>query len=84
MGLVNRVVEPGTALDAAVELAESIAAFPQLCLRSDRRSAIDQWNLGDGAMGHEFELGTETLSSREVADGLARFAGGAGRGGRME
>jgi len=84
MGLVNRVVESGKALDAAVELGESIAAFPQLCLRSDRRSAIDQWSLGDGAMRHEIELGTETLSSREVVDGLARFAGGAGRGGRVE
>jgi len=28
MGLVNRVVESGKALDAAVELGESIAAFP--------------------------------------------------------
>src|SRR2546423_11846153 len=31
MGLVNRVVPDGTALDAAMELAEQIAAFPWTC-----------------------------------------------------
>jgi enoyl-CoA hydratase len=84
MGLVNRLVEPGTALDEATALAESIAAFPQLCLRSDRRSAIEQWGLGERALANEFALGTETLASREVVDGLARFAGGAGRGGTFD
>ena len=84
MGLVTRVVEPGTALDAAVELAASIAGFPQACLRNDRRSAIEQWELGQASMANEFGLGTESLASRELADGLARFAGGAGRGGRVE
>jgi enoyl-CoA hydratase len=84
MGLVNRVVEPGSALDAAVALAESIAAFPQDCLRNDRRSALDQWELGSAAMANEFALGTESLASRQLAEGVARFTGGAGRGGRVE
>src|SRR5215213_4696232 len=38
MGLANRVVPVGESLTAAHDLAEQIAAFPQLCLRADRDS----------------------------------------------
>src|SRR5437870_12327716 len=37
IGLVNRVVAPGEALDAATLLAHELAALPQAALRSDRR-----------------------------------------------
>jgi enoyl-CoA hydratase len=83
MGLANRIVEPGTALAAARELAVSIAAHPQLCLRNDRRSAYEQWGLDeDAAMGNETVCGRETLASGESRAGATRFAGGAGRHGR--
>jgi enoyl-CoA hydratase len=82
MGLVNRVVPPGTALEAAVAWAHELAALPQVCMRNDRRSAIDQWNLPvDAALGHETRLGLASLASGEALEGAARFAGGAGRGG---
>lgn len=42
MGLVNRLVPRGQALDAALRLAHELAAFPQRCLRSDRLSAYEQ------------------------------------------
>lgn len=84
MGLVNRLVEPGTALEAARELAAQIAAFPQTCLRNDRRSALEQWDLGEGAMARETELGLETIRSGETVEGAARFRSGAGRGGSFE
>lgn len=42
MGLVNRVVPPGTARSAAVELATQLAAYPQACLRNDRASVYHQ------------------------------------------
>src|SRR3954468_6819344 len=45
MGPVNRGVQKGGARAAAEELAQEIAAFPQLCARSDRRSAIEQIDL---------------------------------------
>src|SRR5271170_4403776 len=45
MGLVNRVAEPGQALATALDLAEEIAAFPQTCMRNDRLSALEQWDL---------------------------------------
>jgi enoyl-CoA hydratase len=45
MGLVNRLVPRGQALDAAIRLAHELAGFPQHCLRSDRLSAYEQWSL---------------------------------------
>lgn len=82
MGLVNRVVPPGTALAAAVAWAQELAALPQVCMRNDRRSAIDQWSLPvDGALAHETRLGLNSLASGEALEGAARFTGGAGRGG---
>ncbi len=83
MGLVNRSVEPGTALTAAIELAQEIAALPQGCLRNDRRSSYDQWSLSmDEAIANETELGLATISSGETLQGAARFAAGAGRHGQ--
>jgi enoyl-CoA hydratase len=41
MGLVNRLVEPGEALSAAIELAREIESFPQLCMQNNRRSVIN-------------------------------------------
>jgi hypothetical protein len=39
-------VPAGTAREAALELARELTALPQLCLRSDRRSTLEQWSLG--------------------------------------
>ena len=82
IGLVNRVVEPGQALAAALTLAEEIANLPQTCLRSDRLSAIEQWELGwEAATLNEFRHGIRTVESGESEAGAARFAAGAGRHG---
>ncbi len=82
MGLVNRVVAPGQAAAAAVALAHQLAALPQVCLRSDRMSALEQWGLTeeDAAVG-EARHGREVIESGETLAGAARFARGAGRGG---
>lgn len=82
MGLANRLVAPGTALDAAVELATQMAAFPQLCMRGDRLSSYEQWPLGiDVALQVEYEHGIATIGSGETLEGAARFAAGEGRHG---
>lgn len=82
MGLANRVVDPGTALDAAVELATQVAGLPQICMRSDRRSVIDQWSLDMGqALANETVLGMATIRSGETAEGATRFSQGEGRHG---
>jgi enoyl-CoA hydratase len=82
MGLANRLCAPGQALGTAVALAEQIAGFPQVCMRTDRRSSYDQWDLPFvQAMARETELGLEPIRSGETLAGAARFAGGEGRGG---
>lgn len=84
MGLVNRSVEPGAALEAAIALGTDIAAFPQRCLRSDRLSALDQWSLGEpAALLAEYRHGIATITSGETQQGAARFAAGEGRHGRF-
>jgi enoyl-CoA hydratase len=84
IGLVNRVVAPGQALAAAIGLAGELAALPQRCMRNDRLSALEQWDLSeDDAMRNEVVRGRETIASGETLAGAARFAAGAGRhGGR--
>jgi enoyl-CoA hydratase len=82
MGLVNRLTAPGGALAAAVALAAELAALPQQCLRSDRRSVLEQWGLPEAvALVGEAQLGRSTIASGETLRGAARFAAGAGRHG---
>ncbi|MEQ8405141.1 MAG: crotonase/enoyl-CoA hydratase family protein [Oceanicaulis sp.] len=82
IGLANRVAKPGQALHDAVALAEQIAAFPQVCLRNDRRSVYDAASLRfDDAMVNETRLGLQTLESGETVAGATRFNDGEGRGG---
>jgi len=83
-GLVNRLVDPGTARTAAVALAQELAAFPQNCLRLDRHSAYQQWSLDiPDALAQEFDGGMEVLASGESISGASRFASGAGRHGQF-
>jgi len=83
MGLVNRVVANGTAKKAATELAHQIAVFPQICLRGDRLSAIEQFDLPfEKAMDNELKHGLASMA-KEAGEGAARFAKGAGRHGEF-
>lgn len=82
MGLANRLVEPGKALESALELAHSLATFPQGCLRADRLSAYEQWSLSlDQARRNELRGGLAVLASGESTAGASRFSAGAGRHG---
>jgi len=84
MGLVNRVVPQGKSRETAIELAHQLAAFPQTCLRGDRMSAIEQFDLPfEQALANEFRRGLVSLQN-ESRSGAARFAKGAGRHGRFE
>ncbi len=85
MGLANRVVPRGEGLACALKIAWDIARFPQQCLRNDRQSAIEQWDLVfDDAMVNEARLGRATLESGETVEGATRFASGHGRGGDFD
>jgi len=82
MGLANRTVPKGQALEAAKELARQIAAFPQRCMRGDRMSSYEQWSLPiDEALVNEYRHGIEVINSGETREGATRFAQGAGRHG---
>lgn len=83
MGLTNRSCAPGAALDTAVALASELAALPQGCMRSDRQSVYEQWDLPlVAALERETALGLEVINSGETQAGAARFAAGAGRHGQ--
>ncbi len=85
IGLANRIAPYGQALSVAVALAKEIAAFPQTCLRNDRLSAIEQWDLDESAaIDNEIARGMATLRSGETVAGAQRFSGGAGRHGKFE
>lgn len=83
MGLANRIVPNGTALTHALQLARSLSAFPQVCLRSDRLCAYEQFDAptwGE-ALANETRRALDVLASGETLAGAARFASGAGRHG---
>lgn len=85
MGLVNRVVDSGTAVAVAIELAQEIARFPPRCMRSDRLSSYRQWDLPlDAALREETRTGLEVIRTGETRDGATRFAAGAGRHGAFD
>jgi len=77
MGLVNRLVPNGSALNSAIKLAAQISKFPQSCMRNDRLSAIEQWSMSmEAALINETKRGIETLNSGETMAGAKRFVKG--------
>jgi enoyl-CoA hydratase len=80
MGLVTDVVATGTHVDRALALAETLAAFPQATMRSDREALLGGLGLDlDAGLALEARLGRDSL--RTGLAGAARFARGEGRGG---
>ena len=79
-GLVNEVVAPGKSLKRAVELAQVLAKFPQLCMRNDRQAVHAGLGeeLPEGLL-IEARLGTETMKSGEPLTGAQEFKRGRGR-----
>ncbi len=81
MGLVNRVVPRGTSRQAAEALAAELAALPQTCLRQDRLSAYEQWDLSlPDALAGEFARGRLSIET-DALTGARRFTEGGGRHG---
>lgn len=82
IGLANRIVPSGSALEASISLATELSKFPQTCMRNDRLSMLQQWGMShDEALRNETRIGFETMNSGETFDGASRFADGAGRHG---
>ncbi len=80
MGLANTVVPAGKAREEAEKLAAKIAAWPQVCMRSDREAVYAGFDLPfDQAMKQEFEKGMDVVQSGETVEGATRFSQGIGR-----
>jgi enoyl-CoA hydratase len=76
IGLIDRLVDDGAALAAAVALAEQLASFPWRCVVNDRRAVYDGLGLGLAeALANEDRLGRDTIFAPGFADGVARFTG---------
>jgi enoyl-CoA hydratase len=76
MGLVNRLVAEGTALEAALALAQEIARFPQGSLRADRLSCYEQWSLPyQEALLNETRHSLPVLRAEGAETALRRFIG---------
>jgi enoyl-CoA hydratase len=82
IGLASRLVEPGNALASAIELAHTLAGFPQQGLRADRMSAYQQWSMPwEDARRNELKHGLQVLASGESREGAQRFTDGVGKHG---
>ena len=69
MGLANRLVPKGKALETATELAKSLLAFPQDCMNGDRRSAYYAAHGAtsfEDAMRNEFQDGSKVITNEAV------------------
>jgi enoyl-CoA hydratase len=73
-GLVNRLVEPGQALDAAIALAEQICANAPIAVRESRRVVLEAthapddvgWKMSAEGMG-------KAMQSEDFSEGLTAF-----------
>jgi enoyl-CoA hydratase len=82
MGLCNRVVPKGQALDAALALAQQLCGFPQKTMLADRQSAYAQWDLPlPQALHQEWQRGKQCIE--DGLQGALRFAAGSGRHGKF-
>jgi enoyl-CoA hydratase len=83
-GLANRVVPSGKTREEAEALALEIACFPEVCMLTDRASALRQWDLDlEEALRNEGREGRAPLLT-ETQAGAAQFASGKGRGGSFK
>jgi enoyl-CoA hydratase len=75
LGLVNRVTEPGSALDAAIELAEGIAQNAPLALAASKKivsQALD-WTEAE-AWQRQDEISGPVFTTEDAREGAVAFA----------
>jgi enoyl-CoA hydratase len=73
-GLVNRLVEPGEALDAAIALAEQICANAPIAVRESRKIVIEATNAPDEVGWRMSVEGmAKAMRSEDFSEGLTAF-----------
>jgi enoyl-CoA hydratase len=75
LGLINRVSEPGGAVDAALELAETIAANGPLALGATKRILVESagWS-EDDAWRRQGEIAGPVFVSEDAREGATAFS----------
>ena len=75
LGLVNRLVEPGAAVDGALELAGAIAANGPLALAASKRILVEApgWPAGE-AWERQAEISDPVRASEDAREGSTAFA----------
>lgn len=74
LGLVNRLVEPGTAVDEAIVLANQIAQNAPIAVWASRRVVLaSQWEDEETLKRMTDEAFGEVLSSADTSEGLTAF-----------
>ncbi len=74
LGLVNRLAEPGTAVDVALELASSIAANGPLALIASKRILQEQFDWDSGEMWErQGAISGPVFASEDAKEGAAAF-----------
>jgi enoyl-CoA hydratase len=73
-GLVNRLVEPGEALDAAIALAEQVCANAPLAVRESRKIVLEATNAPDDVGWKMSAEGMgRVMQSEDLQEGLMAF-----------
>jgi enoyl-CoA hydratase/carnithine racemase len=75
LGLINRLAEPGEALDSALELAEAIAANGPLALQATKRILLESADWPDNEFfARQAEIADPVFASEDAREGAIAFA----------
>jgi enoyl-CoA hydratase len=75
LGLVNRLAEPGEALDTALELANAIAANGPLALQATKRILLESSNWPESEFfTRQAEISGPVFASQDAREGALAFA----------
>jgi len=74
LGVVNRLVEPGSALDAALELAAQLSKNGPLALAASKRILQEQWDWSTGEMWErQGAITAPVMASEDAKEGASAF-----------
>jgi len=75
LGLVNRIVDPGGALDAALELAAAVAANGPLAVDASKRVIVESAGWSEAEVWErQGELAEPVFASEDAVEGATAFA----------
>jgi enoyl-CoA hydratase len=75
LGLVNRLAEPGQALEMALQLAETIAANGPLALAATKRILLESADWTDAEFfARQGEISDPVFASEDAREGATAFA----------